>query len=139
MAITLLRLGDFTFSVPGLSYDRLSRSYEYRWQPQMRIGSRPAEQYLGPGEETMDFRGVIYPHYAGGYNQLNAMRSAAQIGLPMRLAAAGGGGTFGMNFGLYLGPWCISNIRDEQEYFHKNGDPRKVEFSIDLVHYGLGV
>lgn len=127
MAITLMRLGPYLFSVPGLSYDRLHRRFEYRWYPQERIGSRPAQQFMGPGEENLDIRGTIYPHYAGGYNQLNIMRDAAQTGEPYGLADARG---------IYYGRWCIRMIRDEQEYFHPNGDPRKVEFSLDLVAYG---
>lgn len=123
-------LGPFRFSIPGQSYDRLSRRFEYRWEPQWRVGTRPAEQWLGPGEEALDIRGVIYPHYAGGFNQLNQMRQAAQAGIPYSLADAKG---------IYYGPWCIRMIRDEQEYFHKDGTPRKVEFSIDLVAYAGGV
>ena len=96
----------------------------------MRVGRRPAEQFLGPGEEQLDIRGVIYPHYTGGYNQLNEMRDEAQSGAPLHLAAVSGG------IGIYFGPWCIRMIRDEQEYFHPNGTPRKVEFSMDLVVYG---
>jgi phage protein U len=132
MAIVLMQLGGFRFSVPGLSYDRLHRRWEYRWEPMMRVGRRPSEQFMGPGEEMLDIRGIIYPHYAGGYNQLNVMRNYAQIGTPLGLAGVSGG------IGIYYGPWCIRMIRDEQEYFHPNGDPRKVEFSIsmDLVAYG---
>jgi phage protein U len=127
MAIVLMGLGNWRFSVPGQSYDRLVRRFEYRWEPQMRVGMRPAEQFMGPGEEMLDIRGVLYPHYAGGYNQLNDMRAAAMSGVPYGLADAKG---------IYYGRWCIRMIRDEQEYFHPNGDPRKVEFSIDLVNYG---
>ena len=144
MAIVLMALGPFRFSVPGLSYDRIHRNFEYRWEPQLRIGSRPAQQWLGPGEETITFRGIIYPHYAGGYGQLNAMRASAMVGVPYPLAAVGSGGSFtgrygeasSANVGFFFGPWSIRGISDEQEYFHKNGDPRKVEFSIDIVHYG---
>jgi phage tail protein len=130
MAITLMKLGNFKFSVPGLSYDRLQRRFEYRWEPMWRVGRRPAQQYLGPGEEALDIRGIVYPHCTGGYNQLNLMRDAAQTGLPMTLTAVQG------EVGIYLGPWCVRMIRDEQEYFFPDGAPRKVEFSMDLVVYG---
>ena len=127
MAIVLMGLGPWRFSVPGQSYDRISRDFEYRWEPQLRIGSRPSQHWLGPGEEIVEIRGIIYPHYSGGYDQLNAMRGAAMTNVPYGLANAKG---------IYFGPWCIRGIRDEQEYFHPNGDPRKVEFGISLVHYG---
>jgi phage protein U len=93
----------------------------------MRIGRRPAEQFLGPGEEELRLHGIIFPHVFGGYDQLNDMRDTAEAGLPMGLADAKG---------IYHGPWCIRMILDEQEYFHPNGDPRRVEFDIELVAYG---
>jgi len=120
-------LGGFRFSVPGINYSQLSRRYHYRWMPQMVIGSRPAQQYLGPGEEELRIHGIIYPHAYGGYSQLNGIRAAAEIGTPMGLASAKG---------IYFGPWCVRMVIDEQEYFHPNGDPRRVEFDIELVAYG---
>lgn len=127
MAIVLMGLGPFRFAVPGLNYHKLARTFEYRWEPQWRVGSRPAQQFLGPGEEELNIRGVIFPHYTGGFGQLNAMRDAAQEGVPLPLASSRG---------IYFGPWCIRTIHDEQGFFHPNGDPRKVEFDIVLVVYG---
>ena len=129
MSLVLMALGPYRFStMPGLSYQQLSRRFEYRWVPQLRIGRRPAEQFLGAGEETINIHGVIFPHYTGGYGQLNGMRDGAQFGVPYGLANGKG---------IYFGPWVIRGITDEQEYFHKNGDPRRVEFDIALVNYGL--
>jgi phage tail protein len=140
MAITIMRLGSWVFGVPGLDFNRLSRRFEYRWHPQERIGSRPAQQFMGPGEETLDIRGVMYPHnsFSGpsAWSALNAMRVAAEgtggVGTSYPLAATHGGQTSA----LYLGTWCIRQIRDEQEFFFPNGDPRKVEFAISIVNYG---
>ena len=124
----LIGLGPFRFSSPhGLNYNRLGRRFEYRWIPQMRIGRRPAEQFLGPGEEDLRIHGVLFPHAYGGYSQLNGMRDYAETGIPLPLASAQG---------YYFGPWCIRMIIDEQEFFHPNGDPRRVEFDMGLVAYG---
>lgn len=133
--IVLMKLGNWQFSVPGLDYNRLSRRFEYRWQPQDRIGARPAQQWLGPGEETLDFRGFIYPQSpyssASARTELDAMRTGAVSGTPYAFAGAVGNGA------KYLGLWCIKQIRDEQEYFLPNGDPRKIDFGITLVNYGI--
>jgi phage protein U len=130
MSIVLMGLGPIRFSVPGINYQQLNRRFEYRWVPQMRIGSRPAQQYLGPGEEGLRIHGILYPHnrLGGGYGELNSLRAAAMSGVPMGLASAKG---------IYFGPWCVALITDEQEYFHPNGDPRRVEFEIELVAYGI--
>lgn len=137
MALVLMQLGDTQFSVPGLSFNRLQRRYEYRWEPQWRIGSRPAQQFLGPGEESVDIRGTIYPAHPysgggpqGGWRELNDLRAFSETGEPQPLGGLVAG------FAQYLGLWCVRMIRDEQEYWLPNGYPRKLEFSIDLVNYG---
>jgi len=127
MALVLMGLGPFRFSVPGLSHNQLSRRYNYRWVPQWRIGRRPAEQFLGPGEEEVRIHGIIYPWAYGGYDQLEGMRGYAEGGIPSGLASAGG---------VFFGLWCIRAITDEQEYFLPDGTPRRVEFDLDLVNYG---
>ena len=130
MSIVLMGLGPIRFSVPGINYSQLSRHFEYRWVGQMRIGSRPAQQFLGSGEEDLRIHGILFPHnrtFGGGYNELNSLRSAAESGVPYGLASAKG---------IYYGPWCVRSIIDEQELFHPNGDPRRVEFDIELVAYG---
>ena len=125
----LMGLGPFRFHSPrGMNYNRLARRFEYRWVPQMRVGRRPAEQYLGPGEEELRIHGILFPHAYGGYNTLNSMRDAAQVGTPYGLADA---------VGVYYGPWCIRMILDEQEFFLPNGTPRRVEFVVELVNYGI--
>jgi phage protein U len=93
----------------------------------MRVGRRPAMQFMGPGVEELRIHGIIYPHAYGGYSQLNGIRSTAMTGMPLGLADAKG---------IYYGPWCIRMVLDEQEYFHPNGDPRRVEFDLDLAAYG---
>jgi phage protein U len=32
--------------------------------------------------------------------------------------------------------WCIKSIHDDQPLFFADGAPRKVEFDIELTHYG---
>ena len=127
MALTLMGLGSFRFEIPGINYSQLSRRFHYRWEPQMRIGARPMQQFLGPGEEELRLHGVLFPHKYGGYGQLNKMRDEAQSGTPYNLADARGN---------FYGKWCIRLITDEQEFFYPNGAPRRVEFDLELVAYG---
>jgi phage protein U len=135
MALVLMGLGDFRFEIPGINYSQLSRRFHYRWAPQMRIGARPVQQFMGPDEEELRLHGIIFPDKfyilsdgkKDGYTQLNAMRGVAQKGIAYPLADARG---------IYYGPWCIRMILDEQEYFNPDGSPRRVEFDLELVHSG---
>jgi uncharacterized protein len=83
MTILLMGLGPWRFHSPrGISYNRLTRRYDYRWMPQMRVGRRPAQQFLGPGEEELRIHGILFPHAYGGYDTLTEMRTEAETGTP---------------------------------------------------------
>jgi hypothetical protein len=130
MADVLLGVGPYRFKIKALNYQALTRTFNYRWVSQERIGRRPAMQFLGPGEETVELRGVIYPkdpRFGGGFSQLENMRKEAMRGRPRGVASS---------LGRYHGRWCIKEVSDVQTYFAKNGAPRKVEFTIKLTAYG---
>lgn len=123
-------MGPYRFRIVGLNYQTLDRKFDYRWKAQERIGRRPAMQFMGPGEETVTLQGVLYPkdpRLGRGFSQLESMRREAMLGIPRGVAS---------NLGRYYGIWCISGISDVQSYFTKGGAPRKVEFNINLTHYG---
>lgn len=122
----LIRLGPFKFSIRTLNLQDLDRIWDYRWEAVNRVGERPAMQFMGPGEETVGLRGIIYPHYMGGFGQLERMRESAAGGNPYHLATG-----YGRNYGK----WCIKSIGDQHTLLFPDGSPRKVEFDIDLVHY----
>ena len=133
MAMAMVGLGAMRFEIDVLNFNQLERSFTYRWAPQNRLGRRPAMQFMGPGEETIVLTGTIYPNhpaFAGGLAELNAMRSRSTAGAFFNMGARVG------SRGLALGRWCVRSIRDTQSYFHPNGQPSKVEFTIELVAYG---
>ena len=123
----MLALGEYRFSVDTAAYQELVRTSEYRWQAQERLGSRPAQQYLGPGEESIELTGTIFPAYRGGLGQLDAMRAEAGKGQPLMLASGSGD---------VLGKWCITRVEETRSLFHADGAPRKKEFRLRIVHYG---
>lgn len=130
MASPILGVGPYRFAVPELNYQELKRDFHYRWEAQERIGRRPAMQFLGPGIESVVLKGVIYPgdpRLGDGFRQLERMRQEAMLGVPRGVASS---------MGRYYGLWCIVDIRDEQSFFNRHGDPRKVEFKIALEAYG---
>lgn len=84
--------------------------------------STDASTYVGAG---------YMMHNTGGFGQLMRMRESAANGDSFDMAS--GAGT---NLGIYHGEWVIRAIEDVQSYFHKSGAPLKIEFKIELVHYG---
>ena len=126
-ATNMLALGQFRFSIDTAAYQDLVRAAAYRWAAQPRLGRRPARQFVGQGEETIELGGVIYPHYRGGLGQVEAMRETAAAGKPLQLVTG---------VGQVLGQWVIERVEETQRRFLSNGQPRSVEFRLGLAHYG---
>ncbi len=131
MAEVMLALGGYRFSVDTAAYQTLRRVNEYRWPAQDRIGREPARQYVGPGNQTVELDGIIYPHYRGGLGQLDTMRTEAGKGAPLMLVASADA-----RKGTVLGRWVIERIEETQSAHLPGGAPRKVAFRLALAYYG---
>jgi hypothetical protein len=127
MTETMLALGPFRFAMDTAAYQSLRRSVEYRWPSQARFGRRPARQFVGIGDETINSQGIIYPEFKGGLKQLDTMRDLAGQGKAQILTD----GT-----GKVWGKWCIISVKETQTLFFADGTPRKQEFSLQLGYYG---
>lgn len=130
MSVPMLQLGAFQFSVSTAAYEELSRSSEYRWAAQQRVGSNDALQFTGFPAESLDLRGVIYPHFKGGLDQVTLMRAQASLGVPLPLLSMGG---------RVLGAWVIEAVREGQRIFERGGAPLRQEFSMRLKRYDGGL
>jgi len=123
----MMMLGPFMFAMDTAAYQRFHRSSEYRWPSQPRIGRRPALQYIGPGAESIDLEGIIYPDFAGGLAQVQAMRELAGLGKPMILVDG---------LGVIYSEWVITRIEETKTIFHGNGGAKKLKFRLALQRYG---
>jgi phage protein U len=130
MAEVMMQLGNLQFSLDEAAYQRLSRSSEYRWARQPRIGTNDALQFTGYGPETISIDGVIHPAFRGGFGQLDKMRREGSFGIPRVLVS----GT-----GKVLGLWCIEAVTEGQEVFAKQGQPRRQNFSMRIARYDGGI
>ncbi|SMX27303.1 Phage P2 GpU [Pelagimonas phthalicica] len=130
MSEVMLQLGFLQFSINNATYQRLSRSTEYRWARQSRIGSNDALQFTGYGPENIELEGVIYPHFRGGLKQVDKMRTQAGLGLPMPLVSG---------LGRVLGLWVVESITEGQELFASQGVPHKQEFTLAMARYDGGL
>lgn len=127
MSETMMALGTYRFSIDSAAYQELKHSQAYRWQAQERLQRRPAMQFLGAGEESIELTGVIYPHFKGGLEQLDTMRTDANKGQPLLLVDG---------LGFVWGQWVITQIDEGQSFFQGNGQPLKQSFQLKLVNYG---
>ena len=123
----MLALGDYRFSIEAAAYQELVRATEYRWAASARIGRRPARQFVGIGEDTIELRGTVYPHYRGGLGQLAALRAEAGRGVPLPLVSGAG---------EVMGDWVIERVEETQQEFWADGSPRRQEFRLELAAYG---
>lgn len=120
-------LGPFVFSRDTAAPQSLRRAVEYSWASQDRFGRDPALQFTGLGADTIELDGVIYPHYAGGFSQLAAMRELAGLGLPQLLVDGRG---------MVYGKWSILRVEETGSVYLDNGTPRKIMFKVSLQRYG---
>ncbi len=126
MSETMMALGGYRFSLTSAAYQELRRTNAYRWQAQERLQRLPAQQFVGPGSETLDLKGTIYPHYRGGMIQLDLMRTQAGLGEPLILVDG---------LGFIWGQWVILQVDETQTVMLTNGLPRKLEFQLRLTRY----
>lgn len=130
MARIMMRLGVYKFSLDTAAYQELERSGSYRWARQERIGTNDALQFTGLGPETVDLRGVVFPLFRGGLNQLSRMRLQASIGVPLPLIDG---------LGNVWGLWAVEQINERQSVFMSGGAPKRIEFDLRLTRYDGGL
>lgn len=123
----MLALGQYRFSIETATYQKFSREFSFLWPTQQRFGEWAAPQFVGRGEYKRTLNGIIYPEFKGGFGQIEAMAKEASLGTPLQLVS----GT-----GDVLGLWCITSIKEDTSHFSRNGQPRKIEFSLGLMFYG---
>lgn len=127
MSETMMALGEFRFALNTATYEKLTHAQAFRWPAQERVGVRPARQFVGQGDETLEFSGVVYPAFRGGLAQVEQMREQAARGQPLLLVDG---------LGKVWGLWVVLEIREDATVFLPNGVARKQSFQLRLSHYG---
>lgn len=127
MRNVLMALGPFRFEMARLAHDSLARRLELRWPAQERIGRPLALQYVGPGEERVTISGTLYPEVTGGANRLDDMRKTAQRGQALMLVSG---------LGRVFGRFAILSVETTGTFLDRAGEPRKIEFSLEIAAYG---
>ena len=119
----MMALGLFVFSLQTASYEELQRTTNWRHPSNSRIGSTPAYQFVGKGEDTITLKGSIYHELTQNRITLDQVRQMADTGKAYTLIE----GT-GKIYGLVI----IESLDETKTYFFKDGAARKTEFTITL-------
>lgn len=123
MQSMMMTLGMFVFSLSSLAYQDFRRQTSYRHASQNRIGVRPANQYLGPGDDKISLSGWYTTELASGLISMETLRLMAERGEAWPLIE----GT-GRIYGLFV----IEELEETKTVFFPDGHPRRVEFSLQL-------
>ncbi|MDH0894680.1 MULTISPECIES: phage tail protein [unclassified Pseudomonas] len=119
----MMALGMFVFSLETLAYQEFQRQTEWRHGSTSRIGTNPASQYLGRGEDTITLPGLLLPGLAGTPLSLDTLRMMADTGKAWPLVE----GT-----GKIYGAWTITSISETRTLFFRDGAARRIEFTVNL-------
>ncbi|OLU22487.1 oxidoreductase [Pseudomonas sp. PA15(2017)] len=119
----MMSLGMFVFSLHTLAYQEFQRQTEWRHGTTSRIGTNPARQYLGRGEDSITLPGTLLPELAGTALSLDQLRQMADTGSAWPLVE----GT-----GRVYGLWVIESLSETRSYFFANGAARRIEFNLVL-------
>lgn len=120
----MMAYGLFVFGLSTAAYQELQRQTEWRQQGQARIGRRPARQFLGPGDDTIQLNGTLLPQFTGGQQNLDQLRQMADQGAAWPLIE----GT-----GRYYGLYVIQSLNERRSKFMRDGIAQQIEFDISLA------
>ncbi|MBD9676266.1 phage tail protein [Pseudomonas sp. PDM18] len=121
--MALMAFGMFVFGLETAAYQDFQRQTEWRHGSTSRIGTNPARQYLGRGDETITLQGVLLPALAGTVLSLDTLRTMADTGKAYPLIE----GT-----GRIYGVWVIESLSEGRTLFFADGAARRIEFSLSL-------
>lgn len=125
----MMALGMFVFSLHTLAHQESQRQTDWRHPSSSRVGTNPARQFAGRGDDSLTLNGVLLPELAGTPLSLDALRMMADTGKAWPLIEASG---------RILGLWVIESIGDTRTLFFPDGTARRIEFNIKLARIDDG-
>lgn len=120
----LMALGMFVFELPAITYQELERRTDWRHGQTSRVGARPANQFLGAGEDVVTLSGSI-PLELGDLAQLDTLREMGDAGEAYPLVDGRG---------RVHGDHVILDLVERQKNILRDGTPRLTEFALTLRH-----
>ncbi|WP_323842935.1 phage tail protein [Moraxella sp. Pampa] len=118
----MMIIGMFVFRISTAAYDQLVQKTQWRHASNSRVGTLPAYQFIGRGENTITLSGSIVPEF-GNQKSLIKLSDMADTGRAYPLICGNG---------RVWGQYVIESISETHSIFFKNGTAKKVEFTIEL-------
>ena len=119
----MMILGMFVFTLNNATYQSLSQKTSWRHPSNSRVGTLPAYQFIGRGENTITLTGSIMPGFKGSPKSLTKLSTMADKGKAYPLIGGNG---------KVWGQYVIEDIDETHTVFFKDGTPRKIEFKLEL-------
>lgn len=120
----MMILGMFVFTLKNITYQNLNQKTKWRHASNSRIGAMPAYQFLGRGENTITLSGSIMPSFKGSPKSLVSLSNMADKGKAYPLIGGNG---------KVWGQYVIESIEQTDTIFFKDGTPRKIDFTMELI------
>lgn len=116
--------GLLPFMRQTLPYTQLVRDSNWSWATNSRVGTRPALQFTGKGNDKITLSGELRPEITGGPVKALAFQLLADEGRAWPLI--GGDGTI---YGMYV----IESFKTTHSDFYADGSARVIAFTLNLL------
>lgn len=120
----LMSLGMFVFELPAIAYQELDRRTDWRHGQTSRVGARPANQFMGAGDDVVTLTGSI-PLEIGDLAALETLREMGDAGDAYPLVDGRG---------RVHGAHVLLDLAERQKNPLLDGTPRLTEFTLTLRH-----
>jgi len=116
--------GLLPFMRQTLPYSQLMHDSSWSWANNSRVGTRPAAQFTGKGNDKITLSGELRPELTGGPVKALAFQLLADEGRAWPLI--GGDGTI---YGMYV----IESFKTTHSDFYADGSARVIAFTLSLL------
>lgn len=124
----LMMLGSVMFTTDGTAFDSITRQWSFSWPAQQTASGNLLYQFTGANEQTQTIHGTVYPGQIGMEETVDMLAALGRSGKPVPLV---------MGSGQVMGCWCIRTVNKTGSVYMNNGKARKIEFSVEIVYFGL--
>ncbi|VVT07265.1 phage tail protein [Erythrobacter sp. EC-HK427] len=121
--LQLMSLGMFVFGIDTATYNSLQRRRAWHHEKAERHGNRPAAQFIGPGEETIQLAGLLVPELGADPAAMSTLAEMADTGETYPLIDGAG---------RILGQYRITALDEDHRTIMAGGIPRQIDFTISL-------
>lgn len=123
----------YFFNIDTVPFDKATRTSQFNWKEQARLGRRPALQNVGVGAETLQLHALVMPALSRasgkrvGRTHPDDLRAIALSGVPVSLSNGNGDS---------LGTWCLTKVTETQTSLFSNGIAREQNLDLEFSRYG---